>query len=121
MPYLETMPYDFVLDYLDPLQPYVKRMFGNFSVYAGDKIYLCTRLRADRPEDNGIWIGTSVEHHESLKAQFPELTNLNSYRIKKWLLLPDTTEHFEEIARALCLLMVAEDPRMGVVPPKKRK
>lgn len=114
------MPFDFVLDYLFPLQPFIKRMFGNYAVYAGDKIYLATRLSEKDPVDNGIWIGTEVKHHESLMAEFPELTNLNSYRIKKWLLLPDTAEGFEEIARELCLLMVAEDPRLGVVPPKKR-
>ncbi len=114
------MPFEFVLDYLFPIQPFVKRMFGNYAVYAGDKIYLATRQSSKDPVDNGIWIGTEVKYHDSLKADFPELTNLNSYRIRKWLLLPDTAENFEAVARELCLLMVAEDPRLGVrVPPKK--
>ena len=115
------MPFDFVLDYLFPLQPYVKRMFGNHAVYAGDKIYLVTRLNEQSPADNGIWIGTALAHHESLKTQFPDLTNLHSYRIKKWLLLPDTAPYFEATARELCLLMVAEDPRLGVIRKPKQK
>ncbi|MEM9526475.1 MAG: hypothetical protein AAGA31_07690, partial [Bacteroidota bacterium] len=109
------------LDYLAPISPYVKRMFGNYAVYAGDKIYLATRLNQKAPLDNGIWIGTELAHHDSLKNQFPSLTALHSYRIKKWLLLPDTAEDFEAVAREICLLIVAEDPRLGVaIVPKKK-
>ena len=115
------MPYDFVLDYLDPLQPRVKRMFGTYAIYAGDKIYLATRLAQKAPEDNGIWFATAAEHHANLFAQFPALTYLNSIGMKKWLLLPDRADDFEAVARELCLLIVAEDERLGVLPKPRKK
>lgn len=115
------MPFAFVMDYLDPISPTVRQMFGTYSVYAEGKIYLATRLRDKGPEDNGIWIGTEMEHHESLRAEFPALTPLNSIPIKKWLLLSNKHEDFEVVARELCLLIVAEDTRLGVVPKVKKK
>lgn len=111
----------FLIDYLYPLEVRVRPMFGNTSLYIGEKSYFATRHRADKTADNGIWIGTQLEHHESLKAQFPSLTNLNSFRIRKWLLLPETAEDFEETARQFCLLVIAEDERLGVTPKPKKK
>ncbi|MEL6926842.1 MAG: hypothetical protein AAFO94_22570 [Bacteroidota bacterium] len=116
------MPYDFILDYLYPLPVRTKKMFGNTSIYIGDKIYLATRKSDKNPLDNGIWIGTALEHHDSLKAQFPSIGHLRIYKIKKWLLLPADAEDFEEVAISLCDLIKQEDPRLGVVPaPRKKK
>lgn len=116
------MPHEFLLDYLYPLELRVKKMFGNHSIYIGPKIYLATRKSTKNPLDDGIWIGTKFEHHESLKAQFPSITNLNIYNVKKWLLLPVTAPDFEEVAIEICELIKADDPRIGVLPkPKKKK
>ena len=115
------MPHEFILDYLFPLEPQVKRMFGNHSIYIGPKIYLATRKSEKSPLDDGIWIGTSVEHHASLKAQFPSIINLRIYKIKKWLLLPVTVADFEEVAIKICELIKAGDPRIGVLPKPKKK
>lgn len=114
-------PHAFLVDYLYPLEVRTQPMFGNTSLYIGNKIYFSTRQRSDNTADNGIWIGTQLEHHDSLKAEFPSITHLNNYRIKKWLLLPETAEDFEETARELCLLVIAEDERLGVVPKPKKK
>jgi len=116
------MSHDFILEALYPLDTYVKRMFGNHSVYIGEKIYLATRDSKKDAADNGIWIGTSQEHHESLYAQFPSLTPINSYRIKKWLLLPVDADDFEETAFGICELIKSGDSRVGVLPkPRKKK
>lgn len=115
------MPHEFILDYLFPLEPQVKRMFGNHSIYIGPKIYLATRKREKNPLDDGIWIGTSFEHHKSLKTQFPSIINLRIYKIKKWLLLPVTAANFEEVAIEICELIKAGDPRIGVLPKPKKK
>jgi len=116
------MAHKFIVDYLYPLVPRIKNMFGNHSLYIGDKIYLATRHKEKNPLDNGIWVGTKVEHHESLQKQFPSLTNIRTYNIKKWLLLPVDAEDFEEVAIEICELIKSGDPRVGVVPkPKKKK
>ena len=85
-----------------------------------DRIYLAARQREKTPEDNGIWIGTEMKHHESLFAQFSSLSYLNTIPMKKWLLLPETAEDFEETAIEICELIKSGDPRVGVLPKQKR-
>lgn len=116
------MPHEFLLDYLYPLVPHIKRMFGMHAVYVGPKIYLVTRDNEKNPLDNGIWIATDVVHHESLKTQFPSLINMTVYKIKKWLVLPIEASDFEEVAIEICELIKSGDSRIGVLPkPKKKK
>lgn len=115
------MPFEFLLDYLYPLEPTIKQMFGTHSIYIDEKIYLAARQREKNPIDNGIWIGTEMEHHESLIAQFPSVRYLKAIPMKKWLILPETAEDFEEVAIAICELIKLDDPRIGVLPKKKRK
>lgn len=111
----------FVTESLYPLEVRTNRMFGVMAIYVGEKICFATRQNTKNPADNGLWIGTSLEHHESLKADFPSITNMQSIRIKKWLLLPETAAGFEETVQELCQLVVAEDERIGVIPPRKKK
>lgn len=116
------MAHEFIVDYLYPLDLRIKKMFGNDSIYIGEKIYLATRHSEKNELDNGIWIGTDIPHHESLKTQFPSIINLRFFKIKKWLLLPSDAADFEEVAIELCELIKADDPRIGVLPkPKKKK
>ena len=112
------MPFDFILDYLYPLDVFTKKMFGNHAIYIDNKIVLATRDHEKKPIDNGIWIGTAIEHHESLKSQFSSLTHLQLYNIKKWLLLPVDAPDFEETAIEICELIKANDPRIGVLVEK---
>ena len=90
-------------------------MFGNFAIYAQNKICLATRQNSPKPIDNGIWIGTKEEHHESLFKEFPSLRKLQLYNIKKWLLLPEEAADFEEVGIVICELIKSNDPRIGVV------
>jgi len=91
----------------------------SYAIYVEDKIVLATRDNDKKPIDNGIWIGTSEIHHESLKTEFPCLTNLQLYNIKKWLLLPVDAEDFEETAIKICELIKKNDLRIGVIINKK--
>ena len=59
-------PHAFVLDALDVLSPRTRSMFGCVAVYIGEKIVLLLRNRPDRTEDNGVWVATTVEHHENV-------------------------------------------------------
>jgi len=108
------MQYKFILEYLQPLQPDTKVLFGNQAIYIGDKIHLTIRESTTDPKDNGVWIGTSLEHHESLKSQFPSLTHLQAINVKKWLLLPACADNFESVAIEICDLIKKNDPRIGV-------
>ena len=112
------MQYKFIIESLQSLEPSIKIMFGNHAIYIRDKIYLASRENTSDTKDNGIWIGTSYEHHKSLKSEFPSLTHLQAINVKKWLLLPATATDFESVALAICDLIKKDDPRVGV--PLKR-
>ena len=97
-------------------------MFGVLAIYVGEKIVLATRQKQDSPGDNGIWIGTKVEHHPALKQLFPSLRNLESYKIKTWLLLPEDADDFEETALKISELIKRNSPLIGNIPaPRKSK
>ena len=115
---LVDIPHNFVIEALYPMPVRIKKMFGNYAIYVGNKIVPATRKNTTKPMDNGIWIGTSQEHHASLKSQFSSLTELKLYNIKKWTLLPEGAEYFEGIAFRICDLTKKSDPRIGVVNSK---
>lgn len=116
------MPFEFILDLLYPLEPTIKKMFGVSAIYIEEKMYFALRQKEEDTLDNGIWVATDLEHHESIKAQFPSLTHLNNVPIKKWLLLHEDHDDFETVATELCELIKKGDSRVGTLPkPKKKK
>jgi len=64
----KIVPYEFVLDALAPLAPTTRPMFGCLAVYVEEQIVLILRDRHDSREDNGVWLATTAEHHESLQC-----------------------------------------------------
>ncbi len=119
------MPHEFVLDMLYPLPFRTKKMFGTCAVYVGEKIVLATRQKEDHPIDNGIWIGTKLEHHSALKEMFPSLRNIETYGIKTWLVLPEDADDFEETTQKITELIKQNSDLIGNIPapakPRKKK
>lgn len=70
---------EFVLKALALAHPYTNPMFGCTAIYVGDKIVLRVRDRESSPRDNGVWLATTVEHHESLKKTFPTLRSIEVF------------------------------------------
>ena len=68
----KAVPHEFVLDAIAALSPVTRSMFGCLAVYVGDKIVLILRDKRDGDADNGVWLATTEEHHESLRRDFPE-------------------------------------------------
>ncbi len=114
------IPHEFVLDMLYPLPFRTKKMFGNIAIYVGGKIVLATRQKEENPIDNGIWIGTKREHHSVLKELFPSLRNLETYKIKTWLLLPEEAEDFEETTLKITELIKENNNLIGNIPPPRK-
>ena len=122
----KNIPFDFVFDYLFPLEVKVKPMFGLFALYIGEKLVLMLRQRAQHPEINGVWIATSQEYHKSLKKAFPSLRSIaassNGIAETEWQLLPVDTDDFEKSVITACELIKQNDPRIGRIPkPPKPK
>jgi len=119
----KTVPHEFVLEALAPLSPRTNPMFGCLAVYVGEKIVLILRDRPKYPKDNGVWIATTTEHHESLGTEFPNMRSLGLWgkKITGWQVLPVDAPDFEQAALRACELVIAGDPRIGKVPGARRK
>jgi hypothetical protein len=97
-------------------------MFGCLAVYVGDKIVLILRGRRDATADNGVWLATTVEHHQSLRREFPNMRSIQVFQkeVTAWQVLPVDAPDFEEAALRACELILAKDPRIGKVPGARR-
>ena len=118
----KTVPFSFVLDELESLQPYTKPMFGCTAIYVDEKIMLILRDREKHPEDNGIWVATTPEHHASLRKLFPALRSITVFGPGEtgWQVLPSDDLNFEETALKICGLVSKRDPRIGKTPVRKK-
>ena len=63
----KPIPHAFVLDAISTLSPYTRPMFGCLAIYVRDKIVLILRDKATNTADNGVWLATTQEHHQSLR------------------------------------------------------
>ena len=118
----KKIPYEFVLDALAGLSPWTRPMFGCLAVYMDDKIVLILREKPAPSPDNGVWLATTVEHHDSLRREFPHMRSIEvlGKDVTGWQVLPGDAPDFEESALHACDLVLARDPRIGKVP-KSRK
>jgi hypothetical protein len=118
----KAVPYEFVLDALAELSPRTNPMFGCLAVYVGEKIVLVLRDKRQPDADNGVWLATTLEHHESLRREFPNMRSIAVFgkEVTGWQVLPADAPDFEEAALHACDLIAARDPRIGKVP-KPRK
>jgi hypothetical protein len=118
----KAVPYPFVLDALDGLATETRSMFGCLAVYRGDKIVLILRDRKEGTADNGVWLATTEEHHDSLRVDFPNMRSIQIFGEKTtgWQLLPVVSPDFEEAALRACDLIAAGDARIGKVHKSRR-
>ena len=80
----------------------------------------------DRPTataDNGVWLATTQEHHESLRRELPNMRSIGvlGKDVTGWQILPAEAADFETAAMRACELVLARDPRIGKVPKAKKK
>jgi hypothetical protein len=122
LPKRKVVPHEFVLDALAPLSPDTRPMFGCLAVYVGEKIVLILREKPTYPNDNGVWLATTPEHHESLRREFPNMRSIGvlGKKVTGWQVLPSAAEDFESAAMRACELVLAGDPRIGKIPKRRR-
>jgi hypothetical protein len=119
----KTTPHQFVLDALEPLAPRTRPMFGCLAIYVREKIVLILRDKRKPAEDDGVWLATTAEHHESLQRDFPSMRSIQVFgrEVTHWQVLPADAADFEEAALRACELIAAGDPRIGKVPKGRKK
>ena len=115
-------PFEFVLEALAELRPRTNPMFGCLAVYVGPKIVLILRDRPTATADNGVWLATTAEHHESLRRDFPRMRSIGvlGKEVTGWQVLAADAPDFEEMALRACELVIAGDARIGKVPGRRR-
>ena len=123
----KPVPHEFVLDAIAPLSPVTRSMFGCLAIYVQDKIVLILRDKPGLTADNGVWLATTAEHHQSLRREFPNLRSIEvlgkqvlGKKVTGWQVLPADSQDFEEAALRVCELVLAGDPRIGKVPGARR-
>jgi hypothetical protein len=118
----KAVPHEFVLEAIAALSPQTRPMFGCLAVYVEDKIVLILRDKRVKTADNGVWLATTEEHHESLRREFPNMRSIQilGKKVTGWQVLPIDAPDFEEAALRACELVVARDPRIGKVPGTRR-
>lgn len=118
----KPVPQEFVLDAIASLSPRTRPMFGCLAIYVDDKIVLILRDKPNQTTNNGVWLATTTEHHESLQREFPRMRSIAvlGKEVTGWQVLPADASDFEESALRACDLILARDPRIGKVPGDRR-
>ena len=118
----KPVPHAFVLDAIASLSPYTRPMFGCLAVYVKDKIVLILRDKPTSTPDNGVWLATTREHHNSLRGEFPNMRSIQvlGKPVTGWQVLPADAPDFEAAALRACELVLVGDPRIGKVPGVRR-
>ncbi len=118
----KPVPHAFVLDAIASLSPYTRPMFGCLAVYVKDKIVLILRDKPTSTPDNGVWLATTREHHNSLRGEFPNMRSIQvlGKPVTGWQVLPAEAPDFESAALRACELVLVGDPRIGKVPGARR-
>lgn len=119
----QNIPFDFVIDELESMNPVVGRMFGCFSIYIDDKIIFILRERESSPEDNGVMIATTAEHHDSLQKDLPSMRSIAMFGPGPtgWQVIPFESDDFDRDVLRACALVRRGDPRIGKIPARKPK
>lgn len=117
----KVIPHEFVLDEIARLAPVTRPMFGCLAVYVEDKIVLILRDKQKSRGDNGVWLATTTEHHQSLQREFPRMRSIRVFGKKptQWQVLPADDPDFEAAAIRACRLILARDPRIGRIPKRR--
>ncbi len=115
-----AIPFQFVLDELQPIRPAIRQMFGFTHIYLDTKLLLSIRNSVKQPRFNGVWLYTQAEHIESLRREFPSLPRRCFWRSGKngWVILASNGEDFEEYAFRACEMILHGDHRLGRVSRK---
>jgi hypothetical protein len=118
----KSIPFSFAIENLFSADPIVKPMFGAHAIYIGNKIVLILRDKND--SDSGVWIATTVEHHVSLKKDFPKMHSIRVFGpgVSSWQVLSKDDDDFETNVNRACEFILKGDERIGKIPkPKKSK
>ena len=82
---------------------------------------LILRDKPTNTSDNGVWLATTRDHHDSLRLEFPSMRSIQVLGKPDtgWQVLPADAADFEAAAQRACDLVLAGDARIGKVPERR--
>jgi hypothetical protein len=95
----------------------LRSMFGAKAVYLSGKLVLCLCHREE--PWRGLLVCTERTSHASLLAEFPALAPHPI--LPKWLYLSTSSHVFDRVATRLVQCAGQRDPRLGIIPPARKK
>ncbi len=110
-----TIPYQFVLRYLYPVRPIIRKMFGCYALYHQHKMIFFLRDKSLQPEFNGVFLATQPQfitalqneiHHSKMQFDLDGSTD-------SWIFISEDLEDFERRVKAACELIKTGDERIG--------
>lgn len=109
------LPYDFILQYLHPVRPKVKKMLGCYGLFAHNKLLMLLRDLDNNPEFNGVFVATQPGYFDSLQ------TALHSSKMDididgaahTWIFISEDLPGFDEKVKQACEMIKAGDERIG--------
>jgi hypothetical protein len=75
----QSVPHEFVLEAIGSALPITRPMFGCLAVYIADKTVFILCDKHDSPGDNGVWLATTKEHHDSSGREFPRMRSIRVF------------------------------------------
>jgi hypothetical protein len=110
-----ALPYDFVLQYLYPVRPEIRKMFGYYGLFVNGKNVLLLRNVEKNPEFNGVFIGTSPPYFDALSSEIH--TSHMEFDLDgsqhSWIFLSEDLDDFEEKVKLACEMIKNGDKRIG--------
>lgn len=109
------VPYDFVLRYLYPVRPQIKKMLGCYGLFANKKLLLLLRDRENHPEFNGVFVATQPEFFDKLQNEihvsqmYIDLDGVPH----SWIFLSEDLPDFDDKVKKACELIKGGDERIG--------
>ena len=109
------IPFDFVINYLYPLRPTIKKMLGCYALINNNKLLLLLRDRDNEPEFNGVFIATQPEFYEALQVEIHRSNmefNLDGMP-HSWIFISEDLDDFEKKVEKACTMIKLGDERIG--------
>src|ERR1017187_9985509 len=113
-----NIPFEFLMDYLNPKKVKIRPMLGCFGLYMNNEIVFFLRERKEKPTYNGVWVATTTENLASLSKTLPSI-NQHLKLVKDhnsnntWLFISVQDDKFEAVVKKACGLVTKGDKRIG--------
>ena len=109
------VPYDFILRYLYPITPKIKKMLGCYGLIVNTTLLLLLRERENQPEFNGIFVATQPQFFDALQNEVHASNMQFNFdgAVHSWIFLSEDLPDFDEKVKKTCEMIKAGDQRIG--------